>query len=138
LSSPSDADKIASFHQPIAPNGLYWTAPVPESGVEISNGGRTISVTVAHYAVIDQPSFPKPGPEYAASLDFTLRWTAIGERIAYSQPKGRYRLDFRHARCQVAYTARIPSRGIVITSDPLESSDSVFAMMGTEHNGSFY
>lgn len=97
-----------------------------------------MSVTVRNYTVIDQPSFPKPGPTYRASLDFTLRWKAIGERIDYSQPKLRYGLEFHHARCQVEYTARIPSRGLVITSDPLHSSDSVFAMMGTERNGRFY
>ena len=138
LSSPSDFDKVASFHQPIAADGLYWTAPVPHDGVTISQDGRTMTVTVRDYTVIDQPTFPKSGPTYRASLDFTLRWTAIGEPVHYSQPKLRYRMNFRHARCQVSYTARIPSRGLVITSGPLESSDSVFAIMGTESNGSFY
>lgn len=138
LSSPTDADKVASFHQPIAPNGLYWTAPVPESGVTISSDRRTATVAVSNYPVIDQPTFPKPGPTYQASLDFKIRWTAIGRLIGYSQPGNRYRLAFYHAKCQIAYTARVPSRGLIITSDPLETSDSVFAMIGDERNGQFY
>ena len=97
-----------------------------------------MTVTVRNYTVIDQPKFPKPGPTNRASLDFTIRWTAIGEVVNYSQPIARYRLMFRHARCQISYTARVPALGLVITSDPIETSDSVFAMMGTEANGSFY
>ena len=138
MSSPSDFDKVASFHQPIAPNGLYWTAPVPASGVKISPDGGTMTVTVRDYTVIDQPTFPKPGPTYRASLDFTLRWTALGEVVNYSQPKLKYKMEFRQAKCQLTYTARIPSRGLVITSDPIETSDSVFAMMGTGRNGVYY
>ena len=68
-----------------------------------------MTVTVRDYPVIDQPTFPKPGPAYRASLDFTLRWTALGEVVNYSQPKLKYKLAFRQAKCQLSYTARIPS-----------------------------
>ena len=40
-----------------------------------------MTVTVRDYPVVDQPTFPKPGPAYRASLDFTLRWTALGEVV---------------------------------------------------------
>ena len=138
LSSPSDFDKIASFHQPIAANGLYWTAPIPDDALTLSADGKSASVEVRDYRVVDQPKFPKPGPDYHASLDFRITWRAEGRLIPYTQPKLKYSLEFYRAHAQIEYTARIPSRNLVITSAPLRTSDSVFAVMGRERNGSFF
>jgi len=138
LSSPSDFQKVASFHQPIAANGLYWTAPIPDSALRLSDDGRTASVTVKKYRLTDQASFPKPGPTYAAEVDFTITWEAEGPRIPYSQPVLEFRLDFHRAKARISYVARVPSRGMIITSDPIETSDTVFAMIGTESNGSYF
>lgn len=138
LSSPSDSQKVASFHQPIAPNGLYWTAPIPDTGLTLSPDGRNAAVTVRNYPLVDQPSFPKPGPTYAAEVDFKITWTARGPRIPYSQPVQGFQLEFHSAQARIEYVARVPSRDLVITSDPIETSDSVFAMIGTERNGTFY
>lgn len=138
LSSPSDFEKVASFHQPIAANGLYWTAPVPDDAVTLANDGKSASVEVHDYQVIDQPRFPISGPTYPTALDFRITWRAQGRLIPYSQPKLKYALEFYRASAQIEYTARIPSRDLVITSSPLETSESVFAVMGRERNGSFF
>lgn len=131
--------KIASFHQPIAPNGLYWTGSIPASGLTLSQDGRSANVTVRNYAVLDQPKAPvSMDPSYQAVLDFQITWSAHGPMIGYTEPKKRYRLRFFAASAKIAYTARVPERNLVITSDPIETSSSVFAMIGTESNGVFF
>lgn len=78
------------------------------------------------------------GPVYRASLDFRITWRAEGRLIPYTQPKLKYALEFYRANAQIEYTARIPSRNLVITSSALGTSESVFAVMGRERNGSFF
>jgi hypothetical protein len=139
LSLPADTQKIARFHQPIAANGLYWTAAIPHDGFRLSKDGRSARVDVRNYAVLDQPKAPvSMEPTYRAILDFQITWKAHGPLIGYTEPKKRYKLRFYAATAQIAYTARVPERNLTITSDPIETSSSVFAMMGTENNGVFF
>ena len=39
-------NKIHDFHTPIAPNGLYWVAVIPDGGLEISADGRRAELEV--------------------------------------------------------------------------------------------
>jgi hypothetical protein len=138
VSLPGPADQIHSFHQPIASNGLYWTSPIPASGLYISPDGSFASVEVNDYPVIDQPKFPKPGPTYQAKVSLRATWRAVGSTVAHTDPVGKYRVQFRKANAQIEFTATVPSLGFTFTSSPIGTSESLFAMMGHDQNGMFF
>lgn len=138
MSLPGPAAKIHSFHQPIASNGLYWTAPIPASGLYVSPDGSFASVEVNNYPVIDQPTFPKPGPTYQARVSLRATWHAIGSMLAFTNPMGKYQMQFRNANAQIEFTVTVPSLGFTFTSSPIGISESLFAMMGHEQNGMFF
>ncbi|GAC1444995.1 MAG: hypothetical protein NVSMB52_05010 [Chloroflexota bacterium] len=138
MSLPGPADQIHSFHQPIASNGLYWTSPIPASGLHISPDGSFASLEINDYPVIDEPKFPKPGPAYEARVSLRATWHAVGPRLARSDPMGKYKVQFHKANARIHFTASVPSLGFTFTSDPLATSESVFAMMGHDRNGVFF
>lgn len=90
------------------------------------------------YPVIDQPRFPAPGPTYEARVSVRMEWQGGGEKLGWSNPLERYRLGFYRARARIAVEARVPSLGFSFVSDSMDSSESLFAMIGTVTNGVFF
>lgn len=138
VSLPGPSDQIHSFHQPIAANGLYWTTPIAPGDLHISPDGLSAWVEVNNYAVIDQPTFPKPGPSYQAEVSLRATWQGVGPLLAHTDPKGKYRVQFRKANAQIEFVATVPSQNFTFTSAPIGTSESVFAMMGFDRNGVFF
>lgn len=138
MSLPSRADQIHSFHPTIAPNGLYWTVAIPSDALRLTADGRQAEFEVRDLAVIDQPTAPLPGPTYPAVVSARARWRGSGDLLGFTDPANRFRLQFYRAEAWVEFTAEAPDLGFRFTSAPLPTSESLFAMLGSERNGAFF
>ena len=89
-------------------------------------------------AVIDEPMYPEAGPAYPAILSFRVVWEADGDLGAYTDPAKYFRIDGCSARDRAEFAARVPERGFTWQSEPLESSQSVVAILGHGVNGHYF
>ena len=60
------------------------------------------------------------------------------EPVKYEDPTRQYRFDGFKANAQLEATIHVPSIGFPLKTDPLETSKSNVAVMGTEVNGKYY
>jgi hypothetical protein len=89
--------------------------------------------------IIDQPRWPAMDAETTpAFLDFKLVFAASDDPVKYEDPNRQYRFEGFKAGAQLEATVRVPSIDFVFKTDPLETSRSDFAVMGTEVNGKYY
>jgi hypothetical protein len=58
--------------------------------------------------------------------------------VKYEDPTRQYRFEGFKATARLEATIRVPSIGFLFKTDPLETSKSDFAVMGTEVNGKYY
>jgi hypothetical protein len=112
---------------------------VPSSGLTFSADNKTATLQMSNVAIIDQPRWPAMDAETTpAFMDFRLVLTASGEPVKYEDPIRQYRFEGFKAAARLEATFRIPSIDFTFKTDPLESSKSDFAVMGTEVNGKYY
>jgi hypothetical protein len=89
--------------------------------------------------IIDQPRWPAMDAEtIPAFLDFKLIFKLTDEPVNYEDPARQYRFQGFKASAQLEATVRVPSIDFTFKTDPLETSQCDFAVMGTEVNGRYY
>jgi hypothetical protein len=133
------ANQIHDFHPPISPEGMYWVAPVPASGLTFSADEKTATLQMSNVPIIDQPRWPAMDAETTpAFMDFKLVIKATDQPVKYEDPSRQYRFEGFLASAQLEATMRVPSTDFIFKTDPLETSKSDFAVMGTEVNGKYY
>ena len=89
--------------------------------------------------IIDQPRWPAMDAlSTPAFMDFKLVLGATDEPVKYEDPTRQYRFEGFKANAQLEAAIRMPSIGFSFKTDPLETSKSDFAVMGTEVNGKYY
>ena len=132
-------NQIHDFHAPISPEGLYWVVPVPATGLAFSPDGRTATLRLTNVPIIDQPRWPAMDAETTpAFMDCTVVWSATDQAVKYEDPTRQYRFEGHVAMAQLEATMRVPEIGFTFTTDPLATSKSDFAVMGTSVNGKYY
>ena len=131
-------NKAHDFHVPIASSGLYWVIAMSDDNLEIAEDGRSATLRVLNKAVIDEPMYPEAGPAYPAILSFRVVWEAAGDLGAYADPARYFRIDGYTARARAEFAVRVPELDFSWQSDPLESSQSVVAILGREVNGHYF
>lgn len=131
-------NQIHDFHPPIAPSGLYWVAPVPEGGLTFSPDG-TATLKMDRVPIIDQPRWPamdaQPTPAF---MSFRMVWKPTAEPANTDDPAKMFRFTGHKATVQMEAQFEVPSIGFSFKTDPLESSQCKFALMGEEVNGKYY
>ncbi|GAC1357502.1 MAG: hypothetical protein NVS4B11_35200 [Ktedonobacteraceae bacterium] len=138
LTEPTKKQKIHDINPGIASNGLFWTVPMPEDALHLSEDGLVASVHLRDFPVQDQPNFPNTQPTYPARISMDLTWQAVGRQMGINDPMNHYRLQFHKANAQVALRVTVPEVGFTFTSAPAKTSETVFAMLGYDRNGLFY
>jgi len=123
---------------PIASSGLYWVFTVSDDNLEIAGDGRSATLRVLNKPVIDEPMYPEAGPAYPAIISFRVVWQADGDLRTYEDPNRYFRIAGYPARARGEFAVRVPERNVSWQSDPLESSQSVVAILGREVNGHYY
>jgi hypothetical protein len=112
---------------------------VPSSGITFSADGKTATLQMTKVPIIDQPRWPAMDAETTpAFMDFKLVFTATDELFKCEDSSRQYRFEGFKASAQLEATFRVPSIDFTFKTDPLQSSKSDFAVMGTEANGKYY
>jgi hypothetical protein len=133
------ANQIHDFHPPISPEGLYWVTPVPSDGVTFSADDKTATLQMTSVRIIDQPRWPAMDAETnPAFMDFKLVFKSTDEPVKYEDPTRQYRFEGFKASAQLEATIHVPSIDFTFKTDPLETSKTDFAVMGSEVNGKYY
>lgn len=71
---------IHDFNPGIAPSGLFWTAHVPVSSVEIDFGRTTASFQLKDFALLDTI------PNVAATVSLSMEWHGERAEIEVKDP----------------------------------------------------
>jgi hypothetical protein len=112
---------------------------VTSTSLTFSADGKTATLQMSDVPIIDQPRWPAMDAETTpAFLDFKLVFNARDEPVKYEDPARQYRFEGFKAGAQLEATIRVPSIGYTFKTDPLETSKSDFAVMGSEVNGKYY
>jgi hypothetical protein len=112
---------------------------VPERGLTISPDGNTITLEMHDVPVVDQPRWPAlDSIATPARMSFKMIWKSTGEPVKYEDPTKHFRFVGTRAKCQMEAMVQVPSTGFSWKSDPLETSNSAFAIVGDEVNGRYF
>jgi hypothetical protein len=126
------------------PVGLFWTVPLPASGVQVdpTSGNaylRATKVPIFDWTSLENALFmgnnPPPIPGW---VSFHVVWKGTGpaSEINSTDPtKGIFAGTFIQATAQMQWSAA--AGDFTFESDPLDTSISTFAEVGQETNGLF-
>ena len=122
-------------------NGLFWTVVLGEDNVRVDRAAGTATLTATDLHLTDFHDFENAllgngTPPTPAVVSFTVQYTATEPVNHYDNPAQRFRGDFRYGVAQMEWSGR--SGDYEFTSQPLATSASDFAELGSESNGSFY
>ena len=121
------------------PDGLFWTTRVaPEAVVARPASGEAI-YKVKNLVIRNFPDFNTAlsgDPGAPAVVSFEVRWFAVEERLNLKDETTGFGGAFVRGQARMAWTARVGQ--YLFESDPIETSSSDFAELGTERNGSYF
>ena len=132
------------FASLVPPVGLFWTVPIPVNGVQVdlTNGTasmRATKVPIFDYGTLQNALFtgsnPPPVPGW---VSFDVVWTGGGASIPINSTdptKGIFSGTFAQCTAQMQWQAAVGD--FTFDSDPLNTSQSTFAEIGQETNGSY-
>jgi len=113
--------------------------PVWGDSVQVNPGaGRAIysasEIEIEDYGSLNNAFNGLPG--VPATVSFEVHWSGVGERLNVKDPVARFGGEFVRGSAQMAWSAVVGD--YTFQSDPLETSSSDFASLGTERNGVFF
>ena len=126
------------------PVGLFWTIEVPEHSVQVELEKGNASLQAFDVPIIDYGTGPNAlfggGPKaIPGSVSFRVVWSGMQERVDVRNTDpvfGGFTGQFIRNKAQMEWTAVVGDYRFV--SDPLQTSSSSFAEIGSEQNGSFF
>jgi hypothetical protein len=126
------------------PVGLFWTVPIPAAGVQVDLAGGTASMQARKVPVFDWTTIHNAlftgnnPPPVSGWVSFEVAWTGgvASMPVNSTDPtKGIFSGTFAQASAQMEWSA--VAGDFAFQSDPLETSQSTFAEIGSEMNGSY-
>lgn len=122
------------------PDGLFWTIRLHERNVAFDFREGTAAMRAADVDFVDFHTLDnalRHGDADAASASFRVRWGDAGKPFRLRDENNGFEGEFRETAAVVEYTARTAA-GFEFVSDPAETSQAVFAVIGHERNGVFF
>jgi hypothetical protein len=124
--------------------GLFWTIELPEYSVEVQLEKGKASLEAFHVPIFDYSNItnalfgggPKP---VSGSVSFRVVWSGMQEQVDIHNTDpvfGGFEGQFVRNKAQMEWTAVVGD--YTFASDPLKTSSSSFAEIGSERNGSFF
>lgn len=112
---------------------------LPDDSVQVNPGaGRATyaatAIGIEDYGSLDNAFNGLPG--VPAIVSFEVQWFGVEERRNIKDPDARFGGEFVRGSAQMAWSALVGD--YTFQSDPLETSSSDFASLGTERNGVFF
>jgi hypothetical protein len=105
----------------------------------MSGDGDTVTLEMRDVPVIDQPRWPAlDAIATPARMTFKIVWKSTGEPVCYENPSEQYRFVGNRAECQLEALVEVPSIGFSWKSEPLDTTQANFAIIGEEVNGRYY
>jgi hypothetical protein len=140
LFDPGSGSQVSDLHAGILPNGLFWTAQIPDNAFQVSPDGLVASLSLHAQPLVE--TFVFAGPlAIAAQVDIDLLWQATGEPIrrgrgAAVEPTSPAAFIGRFAEALCTGMISGFETGFSYKTGELTSAD-VFAELGPERNGVF-
>ena len=106
------------------PNGLFWIVKVPDSAVQISPDGNTLTIHLENVPVVDAFSFPPPVPNNIAPDEVNIS--------PYQLIRARTSFDITYTKTPGTERLVSPS-----TDDPLSPLNWAGKMWDATNSGSF-
>ena len=134
--------QIVDFNPGIAPSGLFWTTRLDEGNVSHVHPGdgdavyQAENVSVYDFHDIGNALFGGGPAPVTAVVSFKVKWFGDGNRANVNNPANGFAATFVRNEAQMEWSAT--SGGYRYVSAPLHNSESSFAEIGHERNGSFY
>lgn len=138
---PGDPVQIHDLNPTLPPpTGLFWTIPMPDTGVDVNLGAGRAVMRFANAPVYDFGDFVNSvlglTPAIPATVSFTVEWSGVNERVNARNVAQDFAGEFVRTRARMEWTAT--AGGYRFRSDPLATSSSLFAEIGHERNGVFF
>jgi hypothetical protein len=133
---------VHSYDPGIAPNGLFWTIPIPDDSVEINLNEATASMRLRNVPVFDWKTIPNSLlrgtflPPVCATISFRVRWSGVLRVDEVRDETNRFAGRFIRDEARFTLTAEQP--GFRFESDPARTSVNLFSEIGRERNGAFF
>ena len=121
------------------PAGLFWTIPLhPQSVVAHPGAGSAIykaqNLQIEDYGDLNSAFSGAAG--IPASVSFEVRWSGVDKRVSLHDEDAGFAAEFVRGKAQMQWLAE--AGDYRFQSDPLQTSWSDFAEIGTMRNGTFF
>jgi len=137
---PGSGAQVHDFNGGILASGLFWTLPIPDDALWVSDSGRRAVLEVENLSVLDSFSFGGQNVT-PASVSFRIEWRATGPFVRRGSEKPALPTDPDAFVGDIA-TAR--STGFFEGSEfgfafeaHGDTDPQAYAQMGRERNGVF-
>ena len=137
--APDFSNQVHDFDLGIAPDGLFWTAPLGSNTLTVDPGSGVASLIVTNLPAFDYFSIPNAfshGRSDPATVSFQMHWAPGTQRQKLEDTANGFVFDFVQNSATMAWTAT--SGGNIYQSGPEHTSFSLFAAVGHERNGVFF
>jgi hypothetical protein len=115
---------VHDFNPWTSPNGLFWIVKVPDSAVQISPDGNTLTIHLENVPVVDAFTFPPPVPASNAPDEVNIS--------PYQMMRARTSFDITYTKTPGTARRIRPS-----TDDPLSPLNWAGKMWNATNSGSF-
>jgi len=112
---------------------------LPSNSVQVNPGAGRATYKADNLEIEDYGDFGNAlggSPGVPATVSFEVRWSGVGERLNIKDESARFGGEFVRGSAQMAWSATVGD--YAYQSDPIETSFSDFASLGTERNGAFF
>lgn len=141
LFEPGSGSQVHDINGGVLASGLFWTLPLDDNTLHLSDDGRRAVLDVEDIQVIE--SYRLFGPNTTpATLSFHIEWQATGPFVARGKdatvaPTDPAAFLARFAVARSTAEFEVSELGFSFSSDPGVSTDQGFAEVGRERNGVF-
>lgn len=137
--APDASNQIHDFNLGIAPDGLFWTAPLGANSLTVNPGNGQASLRVTDLAAFDYftgANALSRGAFEPAVVSFELNWARGLKKVKIRDQVNGFALDGVLNSATMSWTAT--AAGETYQSAPKQTSFSLFAEVGHERNGLFF
>ena len=127
------------YNPGIPASGLFWVARVPDDAVTFNQRSGRAALQVTDLEVGDFGNLLhalRGDPSLPATVSFDIRWRDVIQVLDLHDEDNQFEGNFLQTHAFIEWSAR--QGGFEFLSDPLETSETVFAMFGRERNGVFF
>ena len=121
------------------PAGLFWTLPLPPQSVVANPGAgnavyKASNVEIRNFVDFNESLSGQPGDP--ATVSFEVRWSGVDQRVRIHNDDTAFAGEFVRGKAQMRWAAVVGN--YQFRSEPLSTSSSDFAEIGTMRNGTFF